>query len=70
MKKLLTGVCVLGLGIGVLAGCTERSDRVGGTDRDRTTSPSASPETRPVDPASPASPTTPTTPTTPPPPSR
>jgi hypothetical protein len=49
MKKLLTGVCVLALGAGVLAGCTERSDRVGGTDRDRTTSPSASPGTRPGD---------------------
>ena len=49
MRKLLTGICVLALGAGVLAGCTERSDRVGGTDRDRT-SPSASPSTRPSDP--------------------
>ena len=56
MKKLLTGFCVLALGASVLAGCTERSDRVGGTDRDRTTSPSASPSLRPVDPATPTIP--------------
>lgn len=55
MKKLLTGVCVLALGAGVLAGCTERSDRVGGTDRDRT-SPSASPDLRPSNPAAPTPP--------------
>jgi hypothetical protein len=48
MKKLLTGFCVLALGAGVLAGCTERSDRVGGADRDRT-SPSASPGMLPGD---------------------
>jgi len=48
MKKLLTGFCVLALGAGVLAGCTERSDRVGGADRDRL-SPSASPSTLPSD---------------------
>jgi hypothetical protein len=54
MKKLLMGVCVLALGTGVLAGCTERSDRVGGTDR--TTSPSASPDLRPSDPARPTTP--------------
>ena len=45
MKKLLTGFAVLALGVGVLAGCTERSDRV--TERERITpSPSASPDTR------------------------
>ncbi len=43
MKKLLTGFCVLALGIGVLAGCTERTDRV--TERERV-APSASPDTR------------------------
>lgn len=61
MKKLLTGVCALALGAAVLAGCTERSDRVGGTDRDRTLAPSASPGMRPSEP-----PTTPTPPLPPP----
>ena len=56
MKRLLTGFCVLALGASVLACCTERRDRVGGTDRDRTTSPSASPSLRPVDPAAPTVP--------------
>lgn len=60
MSKLLTGFCVLALGASVLAGCTERSDRVGGTDRDSTTSPSASPSTRPsMRPVDPAAPTVP-----------
>jgi hypothetical protein len=48
MKKLLTSLCVLALGAGLAAGCTERSDRVGGTDRP-TTSPSASPSMSPRD---------------------
>jgi hypothetical protein len=55
MSKLLTGFCVLALGASVLAGCTERSDRVGGNDHDRT-SPSASPSLRPVDPVAPTVP--------------
>jgi hypothetical protein len=64
MRKLLTGLCALALGASVMAGCTERSDRVGGTDRDRTTSPSASPGLRPSDPAAPST----LPPSTPPPP--
>ena len=64
MKKLLTGFCVLALGVGVLAGCTERSDRVGGADRDRV-SPSASPDTR-IDSTTRSESTTTTTPPPPP----
>lgn len=63
MKNLLTGICAVALGAAVLAGCTERSDRVGGTDRDRTVAPSASPGMRP----STEPPTTPTPPLPPPP---
>lgn len=61
MNKLLTGFCVLALGTGVLAGCTERSERV--TERERV-SPSASPGTR-VDSTTRSNSTSPT----PPPPS-
>src|SRR5262249_50269679 len=44
MKKLLTGFCVVALGVGMMAGCTERTDRV--TERERVTpAPSASPDT-------------------------
>jgi hypothetical protein len=70
MKKLLTAVCVLGLGAGVLAGCSENRTDMGERPGERT--PSASPRTAPSTP--PPSATTPssppadsTTPKTPPP---
>lgn len=60
MKRLLTGVGVLAIGAGVLAGCTESgSDRVGERPPDRT--PSASPPTA-TSPSRPPS----TSPSTPP----
>ena len=73
MKKLLTGLCVLALGAGVVAGCSDSgTDRVGERPIDRT--PSASPPTdtspparRPSDlpaPVTPAPTPTPTPPST------
>jgi hypothetical protein len=51
MKKLITSLCALALGVGLLAGCTERSDRI--SREDRTTAPSASPSMSPRDTTSP-----------------
>jgi len=66
MKKLLTALCVVALGAGLVAGCSEsRTDRVGGADRPRP-SPSASPSTAPTDTTSPATPVTPPPSPTPP----
>lgn len=65
MKRLLVIVSALVLGAGVLAGCTERSDRVGERPGERT--PSASPSTTTPPARTPSDTTTPATP--PPPPS-
>ena len=64
MKKLLSGLCALGLITGVMAGCTDTSrERVGENPSDR--SPSASPPTAPSDMSS-GRPGTSTAPTPPP----
>jgi len=55
MKSLLTGVCVLALGAGVLTGCTESgNNRVGDRPGERT--PSASPPTTTSPSGSPSTP--------------
>jgi hypothetical protein len=57
MRKMLTGLCVLALGAGLLTACSEsRTDRVGERPADRT--PSASPPSA----TSPSPSTTPSTP--------
>lgn len=59
MKRMATGLCVLALGLGMLAACNRSStDRVGESPADRV--PSASPSTAP-------SPSTPPPPTVTPP---
>ena len=65
MKRMLTGLCALALGVGMLTACSEsRTDRVGERPGERI--PSASPPSTTVPSTSPSMPSTPPPATTPP----